>query len=136
MGLPIFVHLQAVFHVAQKLVGGGQARVLGVGEQALVAQAEQREHGAAVAHPRLAPAVQALQALHQKLDVADAAGRQFDVQPAPARASRGGLFADALARLRNRFHRAKIEGTLVDQRLHEFQQGRAGLRLARRKRAL
>jgi hypothetical protein len=38
-----------------------------------------------VAHPRLAAAVQALQALHQKLDVADAAGSQFDIQPAAPR---------------------------------------------------
>jgi hypothetical protein len=77
--------LQAVLQVAQKLVGRGQARVFGIGEQPLVAQAEQRKHGAAVPHPRLAAAVQALQALHQKLDVADAAGRQLDIQPAPAR---------------------------------------------------
>ena len=92
MGLLVFVHLQAVFHVAQELVGRGQSRVLGIGEQPLIAQAEQREHGAAVAYPRLAPAMQALQALHQKLDVADAAGSQFDVQPARARASWRRLF--------------------------------------------
>jgi hypothetical protein len=116
-----------MFHVAQKLVGRGEARVLGIGEQPLVAQAEQREHGAAVAHPRLAPAVQALQALHQKLDVADAAGSQLDIQPAFAALLGGGFFADALAGFRHGFHGAKIERTLVNQRLHEFQQARAGL---------
>ena len=82
MGLAVLLHLQAVLQVAQERVGGGQPRVFAAGEKALVAQAEEREHGAAVPHPLLAAAVQALQALHQELDVADAAGRQLDVQPA------------------------------------------------------
>ena len=82
VGLPVLLHLQAVFEVAQELVGRGEARVLAVGEQALVAQAEEGEQRAAVAHPRLAAAVQALQALHQELDIADAAGRELDVEPA------------------------------------------------------
>ena len=74
--LAVLVHLQAMFHVAQELVGGAQPRVLARGEKSLVPQAAERQQGAAVAHPGLAAAVQALQALDQKLDIADAAGRR------------------------------------------------------------
>ena len=131
VGLPVFLQLQAMFHVAQKLVSGSEAGVLGIGEQTFVAQAEQSEHGAAVAHPRLASAVQALEALHQKLDVADAPGSQFNIEPTFAALFRGGLLADALARLGDGFHGAEVERTLVNQRLDKFQQARAGLRFAR-----
>ena len=54
----------------------------------------------------------------------------------PARAApRGQLLADALARLRDRLHRAEIERALVDQRLDELQQRRAGLAARPPKRA-
>ena len=78
--LPVLFHLQAVFQVAQELVSRGQARIFGAREQALVAQPQQRDHGAAMAHPLVAPAVQTLQALCQKFDIADAAGRQLDIE--------------------------------------------------------
>jgi hypothetical protein len=89
-----------------------------------------------VAHPRLAPAVQTLQALHQKLDIANAAGRQLHIQAARATASRGHLFTDPLAGLRNRFHGAEIQRAFINQRLHEFQQRIAWLRLPCRHAAL
>ena len=122
VGLPVLLQLQAVLQVAQELVGGSEARVLAAGEEALVAQAEEREHRAAVPHPRLAAAVQALQALHQELDVADAAGRELDVERRCDAAPRRQFFADALARFGDRLHGAEIERALVDQRLDELQQ--------------
>ena len=82
VSLAIVVQLQAMFEVAQELVGGGEPRIFGAGEKAFIAQAEERDHGAAVAYPRLAAAVQALQALHQELDIADAAGRELDIEAA------------------------------------------------------
>ena len=127
--LPVVFQLQTVLQVAQELVSRREARIFGSREQPFVAQPEQREHGAAVPHPRLAAAVQPLQALHQELDVANAAGRKLDVDAAHA-PPRGHLFADPLPRLGYRFHRPEIERGLVNQRLHELQQRRARLRLA------
>ena len=83
-------------------------------------------------HPGFAAAVQPLQALHQELDVANAAGGQLDVDAAARMAPRGHLFADPLPRFGYRFHRPEIERGLVNQRLDELQQRRARLRLARR----
>ena len=88
MRLPVVVELQAVFEVPQKLVGGGQARVFAGREQILIVQPRQREQGAAVPHPELAAAMQPLQALHQKLDIANAAGRQLDIESGMRRAWR------------------------------------------------
>ena len=88
-----------------------------------------------MAHPLLAAAVQALQALHQKLDVADAAGRQLDVEAAVRAAlARASFLADALAGFADRFDGAEIERALVDERLDEFEQGGAGLGSRRRRR--
>jgi hypothetical protein len=81
MSLPVLVELQAVFQVAQELVGGCQAAILGPREQPLIVQPEKREQSSAVPDPRLAPSVQALQALHQKLDIPDPPVRQLNVNP-------------------------------------------------------
>ncbi len=110
-GLEVFVQLEAMLHVAQKLVSRGQASVIGIGEQPFIAQTEEREHSAAVAHPGLAiAAMQALQALHQKLDVADATGSQLDVDALTPALLGSSLFADALTRVsRHCFDGAKVE---------------------------
>ncbi len=129
--LAVFFDLQAVLEVAQELVGSGQARILGAGEQPFVAQAQQRDHGAAVAHPLLAPAMQALQALSEKFDIANAAGREFDIETGGETALGGQLLADALARFRDRFHGAKIERRLIDQGLDEIEQRLARLHISR-----
>ena len=131
VGLPVLVELQAVLQVAQELIGRRQARVFGAGEQIFIAQAEQREQRAAVPHPGLAAAVQPLQALHQELDIANAAARQLDIQPGIG-ALRGQLFMNALARFRDRLHGAEVERSRVDQRLDEFQQIAPRLALAGR----
>ena len=78
--LPVLVELQPVLEIAQELIGRSQACVFGAGQQRFIAQAEQGKERAAMAHPWLAAAVQPLQALHQKLDIADAAARQLDIQ--------------------------------------------------------
>ena len=114
MRLTVFFDLQAVLEVAQELVGGSQARIFGAGKQPFVAQAQQRNHGAAVTHPLLAPAMQALQALGEKFDIANAAGREFDIETGGETALGGHLLTDALARFRDRFHGAKIERGLID----------------------
>ena len=83
-----------------------------------------------MAHPLLASAVQALQTLHQELDIADAAGRQLDVEPA-GRAALGRQFlADTLAGFTDRFDGAEIERALVDQRFYKLEKTRAGLALS------
>ena len=82
MGLPVLLQLQAMFQVAQELVGRAARRAYSPPESRPLSRSrEQRQHRAAVPHPRLAAAVQPLQALHQELDIANAAGRQLHIQP-------------------------------------------------------
>src|SRR5579872_718436 len=80
-----------------------------------------------MADPGFAAAMQALQALNQKLDVSDSAGAEFDIEtsvgPRAALAGPGGqLLADALARFGNRFDGAEIGGGRIDHGLDELQQ--------------
>ena len=89
MRLAIILDLEPVLQMPQKLIGRREACVFGGRKQAFVAQAEQRQHRTAVPHPLLAAAVKPLQALHQEFDVANAAGRQLDVEAA-AQAALGG----------------------------------------------
>ena len=118
MGLPVLGELQAVFQIAQKTIRGDQAAELGGRKQILLAEARKRQHRSAMAQPGNAAAMQALQALHQKLDVADAARSQLDVERRFAQPPLAQLFADALARGGHFFHRRKIERSGVNQRLH------------------
>ncbi len=118
MGLTVLGELQPVFQVAQKTIGGDQAPELGGRKQILLAETRKRQHGSAVPQPGNTPAVQTLQALHQKLDVPDAAGSQLDVKCRFAELPLAQLFADALARSRYLFHRRKIERGGIDQRLY------------------
>src|SRR5512144_1227681 len=100
MRLPVFGELKPVFEIPQKLVGRGQAGVLLVREQTLVAQAEQGQQRASVTHPRFAAPVQALETLHQELDVANSSPGQLDVEARLPALPRRQLFTDPLARRR------------------------------------
>jgi hypothetical protein len=73
VSLSIVYQLQTMFDVPQKLVCRYEARVFHFRQQILVLQSKEGQHGTAVANPWLSPAVQALQTLHQELDVADTA---------------------------------------------------------------
>ena len=66
--------------MAQKLVSAGQLVKFLAADMAFVMQLLQRKKRAAGAQPGLGAAIHALQALHQKLDIADAAARQLDIQ--------------------------------------------------------
>ncbi len=59
-------------------------------------------------HPGLAAAVQPLQALDQKFNIADAAARQLDIETG-AGAFRRQFFVDAGACLRDRFYGTEVE---------------------------
>ena len=133
VGLPVFIELQPVLEVPQELVRRGQAPVLGVREPLLVVQTGQGEQRAAMAHPRFAAAMQPLQALDQKLDVADAAAVQLDVH-------RGGfalklaarkLFVQAFAGGAHGFDGAEVERRRIGEWLHEVEQFAAELTVAR-----
>jgi len=109
VGLAVLFDLKTVLEIAQELVGGRQARVLAAGKQALVAQRKSanmvppwRTHGSR-------PPWSRLQALHQKLDVANAARREFDIEPVLQAAPRRQLLADSLARFRRPPRRAEIQ---------------------------
>ena len=71
--------------MAQKLVGPAQLVKLLAAHVTLVVQLLQGEQSAARAQPGLLAAIDALQTLHQKLDVPDTAGVQLEVD---ARAGR------------------------------------------------
>jgi hypothetical protein len=73
VGLAVVFELEAMFEVAEELVGAGEAAVFDGGEELFIVEAGEGEHGAAVADPGFAAAVEALEALDEELDVADAA---------------------------------------------------------------
>ena len=79
MSLLAHIKLDAVLELAQELVGVGQRRIIAVRKQALVVQLAQATQRAAGTDPGIVAPVQALQALAQELDVADAAPVQFHV---------------------------------------------------------
>ena len=85
-------------------------------------QAGERKQRAAVPHPELAAAVQALQALHQELDIADAAGRQLDIQAGvrPRLAASFSLMRSRVSETASTARKSSVRR--VDQRLDEFQQ--------------
>ena len=73
-------------------------------------------------YPDFAPAVQPLQTLNQEFDVADAAGRQLDVDLDLCAAPPVELFVNACAGQRHRLHFGKVRRCGVDQRLDELEQ--------------
>jgi hypothetical protein len=79
VSLAVFFELEAVLECAEELVGGDEEGALGAGEQVLVAEAHQGLEGGSVAEPEFTAAVEALEALDEELDIADAAGGELDV---------------------------------------------------------
>jgi hypothetical protein len=79
VGLAVVFELEAVFEVAEELVGAGEAAVFDGGEELFIVEAGEGEHGAAVADPGFAAAVEALETLDEEFDIADAAGGEFYV---------------------------------------------------------
>src|SRR5690349_14145563 len=100
MRLAVFVELEPMFQLAQELVRLGQSAIFGTGQEAFILQARERQHGTSVADPRVGAAVQALQALDQKFDVADSSALQLHIDstagPPALRLPGGKLFVDAL----------------------------------------
>ena len=75
--------LQAMFQMTQEGVSQGQLVKIPPADMPLVMQLLQRKQGPAGAQPGLGAAVHALQTLHQKLDIPDAAAVELDVDRLP-----------------------------------------------------
>jgi hypothetical protein len=126
MGLAIVFKLEAMFEVAEELIGAGEAAVFDGGEELLIAKAGEGEHGAAVADPGFAAAVEALEALDEELDIADAAGGELDVDFGGVELAGGELFVDAEAGLGDGFDGGEVERRGIDERFDEGEEGAAG----------
>ena len=139
MRLPVFVELQTVFQMPQKLVGLGEPAVFGAGEISFVLQTRERQHGSAVTDPGIGAPVQALQALDQELDVADAAALQLHVDSAGLRTPAGltlfltscELFIHALAGGGELFDGGEVQAGGINPGLGEIQQCASGGAMAR-----
>src|SRR5258708_37234144 len=108
--------------MAEEAVGRNQSAVLSGRQEILVVQPSKRKQGAAVTDPGNASAMQSLQALHQKLDVANAAWSQFDVERRFAKTTPVQFLADALAGDRHCFDAGEIESCGINERLDNLQQ--------------
>ena len=127
MGLGIIGKLQPVLQGAEELIGARQYGILGDGKQFLIAQTSQGQQGAAMAHPQFAPAVQTLQALHQELNIANAAAFELDIE---ARLLAGLVaFGNPSARFGHGFDAGEIERGAIDHGLDKIEQDAAGFRL-------
>ncbi len=115
MGLAVVGGLQAVFDFAEEAVGGGEAAVFGVREEVFVAESGEGEEGAAVAEPGGAGAVEALEALGEELDIADASGGEFDVEAVVAMAAGGEFFTNAFAGEGDGLDGGEVEGGRVGE---------------------
>ncbi len=109
MGLAVVGGLEAVFDFAEEAVGGGEAAVFGIGEEILVAEAGEGEESAAMADPGGAGAVETLEALGEELDIADAAGSEFDVEALVAMAAGGEFFTNSFAGEGDGFDGGEVE---------------------------
>ncbi len=128
--LQVFVELEPMFQVPQKLIRGRQGSVFGTGKQAGVLQACQGQQRAAVLNPGRGPAVQSLQALRQEFDVADASALQFDVDARsaipPQVQPRRQLLIQPFPRGREFLDGGEVESGGINQRLDEIQKRAAG----------
>jgi len=119
VGLAVVFKLEAMFEMAEELVGAGEAAVFNGREELFIVEAGEGEHGAAVADPGFSSAVEALEALDEEFDIADAAGAEFDVDGLGVELAAGELFVDAEAGLGDGFERGEVEGGGVDEGLDE-----------------
>ena len=74
--------LQSMFQIAQELIGVGKVVEVFAADVFLVVQLLQGKHRAARAQPGFSASVDALQTLHQKLDVANSAAIKLHVDAA------------------------------------------------------
>jgi hypothetical protein len=126
VGLAIVFKLEAMFEMAEELVGAGEAAVFDWGKEFFIAEAGEGEHGATVADPGFAAAVEALEALDEELDIADAAGGELDVDFGGAELAGGELFVDAEAGLGDSFDGSEVERRGIDERFDEGEESAAG----------
>ncbi len=120
MGLPAVPQLQAVLQVPQKLVGTVQAVKILAAYVFFVVELLQSKHRPAGAQPRFASTIDTLEALHQKLNIADASAVNLDVntilrklgQKAPP-----ALASDLLARLKRCLDGRKVQRGAIYVRL-------------------
>jgi hypothetical protein len=121
VGLAVAGELEAVFEVAEEEVGGGEAGVFGVGEEVFVAEADEGEKGGGIAEPGGAAAVDALEALDEEFDIADAAPGEFDIEA--LRAAAGVEFlVDAFAGFGHGLDGGEVEGGGVDHGLDPLEE--------------
>jgi hypothetical protein len=126
VGLAVVFKLETVFEMAKELVGAGEAAVFDRREEFFVAEAGESEHGAAMTDPGFAAAVETLEALHEELDIADAAGGELDVDAAGVALAGGELFVDAEAGLGDGFDGGEVERCGIDERFDEGEEGAGG----------
>jgi len=121
VGLAVAGELEAVFEVAEEEVGGGEAGVFGVGEEVFVAKADEGKEGGGIAEPGGAAAVDALEALDEEFDIADAAPGEFDIEALGAAAGVEFL-VDAFAGFGHGLDGGEIEGGGVDHGLDPLEE--------------
>ena len=71
MRLLTLIKLKAMFHKPEELIGRSQGTMVTRREIPFVGQSLQTEHCPPRTHPAVGPAMDTLQTLHQKLDVAE-----------------------------------------------------------------
>ena len=82
MGLLVLAHLDAMFDVAERLVGGRQRGRGRRGDDAGIRQRRKRAERGVVAQGNVSPAKNELLRLNEELDLSDAAWREFHIRRA------------------------------------------------------
>src|SRR5947209_7564463 len=95
--LAVIFQLESMLQSAKKAVSLTQARMFATRKQILSVQAVQREQRTPVLDRSVASAMQPLQALHKKLDIADAPTGQLHIQLVMPEALPRKLLPDTLA---------------------------------------
>ncbi len=119
MGLLVAVHLHPVFQPAQQSVGIGERSRLGRIDHPALAQQCQQVQGVAVAQRRIAAAADDRFQLHPELDLADAAGAEFQIVFALAAAHLG---IDQRLQFAQAFERCVVEIAAPDEGPQALQQ--------------
>src|SRR5271165_733052 len=110
-----------VLHVAQEFIGAGQTVEVFSADVLLVVKLLQRKEGSARTEPAFLAPIETLQALHQKLDVADASAIEFDVDclPQPRWHAPLAALVDSFPRLERSLDRREIDRLPIHKRLDE-----------------
>src|SRR5882724_9893232 len=118
MSLLSAAQLQKMFYPTQELISTAEVVKIFATQVTLVMQLLQREHGSAGAQPFFSSTVDALQALHQELDVADTAAVELDVDAARLDCCLLATCANLLQRLERGLDGGKVDLLGVDARLN------------------